>query len=192
MIEDLIRKNRSCRRFYENKAVPADTLRDLVNLARISASAANRQPLRYILCCERRTNEAIFDCLGWAAYLPDWPGPEKGERPAAYIVFLAEKDAGAHLFCDVGIAAWSILLRARENGLAGCMIASINLPKLKKALEIPAETEVPLVVALGAPKETAVIETVGPDGDVKYWRDQKGVHHVPKRRLEDVVAGCIE
>jgi hypothetical protein len=46
-----------------------------------------------------------------------------------------------------------------------------------------------LVLALGKPKETVVLETVGPEGDVKYWRDEQSVHHVPKRRLEDIIVG---
>jgi nitroreductase len=67
--------------------VDLDALRRLVDLARLSASGANRQPLKYVISASRKTNEAIFPCLGWAAYLTDWPGPAPGERPAAYIVF---------------------------------------------------------------------------------------------------------
>lgn len=187
MIEDLIRKNRSCRRFLQQHPVSIEVLRDLINLARLSPSAANRQPLAYILSNDTATNDTIFPCLGWAAYLRDWPGPEPGEQPVAYIVILGDTRITKQFFSDDGIAAHSILLGAREQGLAGCMIASIKKKALSQALSIAPHYEIMLVVALGKPKESAVIESVGDDGDIRYWRDEKSIHHVPKRALNDIV-----
>lgn len=187
MIEDLVRKNRSCRRFYENHPVPADTLRALVNLARLSASAANRQPLRFILSCEKERNDKIFPCLAWAAYLTDWPGPPEGERPTAYIIISGDTTLTDNFWCDHGIVSQSMLLGAREMGLAGCMIGAFNEKKLRAALAIPDHLKILLVIALGKPKETVVIDEVGPDNDIRYWRDEAGVHHVPKRPLEDLI-----
>ncbi|MCK9374938.1 MAG: nitroreductase family protein [Syntrophobacterales bacterium] len=187
MLEDLIRRNRSCRRFFENEAIPMETLKWLVNLARLSASAGNLQPLRYILSNQPRKNEAIFSCLAWAGYLPDWPGPPAGERPAAYVVVVGDKSRAATLATDVGIAAQSILLGAREKGLGGCMIGSIKRDQLRESLKIPDGFEIVLVIALGKPKETVVLEEVGAAGDIKYWRDEQGVHHVPKRPLKDLI-----
>lgn len=187
MIEDLIRKNRSCRRFFQQHPVSMEVLRDLINLARLSPSAANRQPLAYILSNDATTNNAIFPCLGWAAYLKDWPGPGPGEQPAAYIVILGDTRITKQYFSDDGIAAHSILLGAREQGLAGCMMASIKKKALFQALSIAPHYEILLVVALGKPKESAVIESVGDDGDIRYWRDEKGGHHVPKRELNAII-----
>jgi len=189
MIADLIRKNRSCRRFDEKYAVALHTLKELVELARLSASGANLQPLRYVLCCDRASNAEIFSCLGWAGYLKDWLGPAPGEQPAAYIIMLADMDVSQDAGCDHGIAAQSILLGARDKELAGCMIGSVNRKKLKNILDIPDRFQIMLVLAIGKPVETAVIETVGSDGSVYYWRDADGVHHVPKRKLEDIVIG---
>ncbi len=121
MLEDLIRKNRSCRRFYQNNAVNIQTLEELVNFGRLSASAANLQPLAYVLSCNGKKNDEIFSCLTWAAYLKDWPGPEEGERPAAYIVVLLDTTIAKDPGCDHGIACQSIMLGAREKGLAGCI-----------------------------------------------------------------------
>ncbi|MFA5110994.1 MAG: nitroreductase family protein, partial [Desulfobaccales bacterium] len=137
MLEDLIRRNRSCRRFFQHESIPVETLRWLVNLARLSASAANLQPLRYILSNDPRKNAAIFSCLAWAGYLQDWPGPPEGERPAAYLVVVGDKSCATTLATDVGIAAQSILLGAREKGLAGCMIGSIQRDRLRESLRIP-------------------------------------------------------
>ena len=187
MIEDLIRKNRSCRRFYQNRPLDPDLLKDLVNLARLSASGANRQPLVYILSSAPSVNEEIFACLGWAGYLKDWPGPEEGERPAAYIIILGDTQVSSDFGVDHGIAAQSMLLGAREIGLAGCMIATINRRRIRKIFDLDNRYEVLLAIALGEPRETVVIEAVPSDGDIRYWRDEKNVHHVPKRDLKDII-----
>ncbi len=189
MLRELVLKNRSYRRFDQSVAVDLDTLRELVDLARLSASAANMQPLRYILSCDQERNSTVFSHLAWAAYLKDWPGPAEGERPGAYVIVLEDTRVGHPLHCDHGIAAQSILLGATERGLGGCMIGSADKKGLRAALEIPDHLEILLVLALGRPKETVAVETVGADGDMKYWRDDKGKHHVPKRSLREIIVG---
>jgi len=192
MLAELIKKNRSCRRFDESHPVAPETLRELIDLARCSASAANRQPLKYILSTNPAKNEAIFACLGWAAYLKNWPGPAPGERPAAYIIITGDTRISTNFWCDHGIASQSILLGAREMGLAGCIFGAINKPKLKQSCDIPAELDILLVLAIGKPAEKIVLEQVGPEGDIEYWRDEQQIHHVPKRILEDIIANTFE
>ncbi len=187
MIADLIRRNRSFRRFYQNQPVDGATLEELVNIARLSPSAANLQPLKYILAANSEINAQIFKCLAWAAYLKDWPGPEEGERPAAYIVILADTKITKTVDCDHGIACQSILLGAREIGLGGCIIASINREKLQTILKIDPQYKIMLVIALGKPREEVVIEAANPNDSIKYWRDDKNIHHVPKRNLNDII-----
>lgn len=189
MLKDLVRGNRSYRRFFEEVAVGLDVLRELVDLARLSASGANLQPLKYVLSHETERNVAIFQTLGWAAYLKDWAGPDEGERPAAYILMLGDTTIRKSFGVDPGIAAQSILLGAREKGLGGCILASIQRDALREVLSIDGRYEILLVLALGKPKETVVIDPVGADGEIKYWRDAKGVHHVPKRALDEVIVG---
>ena len=186
MIADLIKKNRSFRRFYQDHVLDLETLTDLVDLARLSASAANLQPLRYILSVDSQKNSQIFSCLGWAGYLKDWRGPKEGERPSGYIIILSDfEKANDFVGYDCGIASQSILLGAREKGLAGCMIASVERQQLRNLLDI--DVKILLVIAIGKPKEEVVIETVGSDNRIRYWRDSAGVHHVPKRNLEDII-----
>jgi nitroreductase len=187
MIDELVKGNRSYRRFHQETPVSMETLKGLVNLARLSASAANLQPLKYLLTCDPEKNAATFSCLAWAGYLKDWPGPAAGERPAAYIIILGDTDISKNFGCDHGIAAQSILLGARSQGLGGCLLGSIQRDRLRELLKIPATLDILLVIALGRPKETVVLEEVAPGGDIKYWRDDQGVHHVPKRRLEDII-----
>ena len=187
MIKELIKKNRSYRRFYEDFAIERNTLEELVNLARLSASAANRQPLKYILSCEKNKNDLIFPTLAWAGYLKDWPGPIEGERPSAYIVILNDTEITKNYWCDPGIAAQSILLGATEKGLGGCIFASVKRDELRSALKIEGRYEILYVLAIGKPKEKVKLETIGTEGDIKYWRDSQGFHHVPKRLLKDII-----
>ena len=187
MIADLIRKNRSYRRFYQNYKVEGNTLEELVNLARLSPSAANLQPLKYILATDSEINAQIFSCLAWAAYLKDWSGPQEGERPSAYIVILSDTAISKTVDCDHGIACQSILLSAREIGLGGCIVASINRETLRTILKIDPQYKIMLVIALGRPREEVVIEAANPDDSIKYWRDDKNIHHVPKRNLNDII-----
>jgi len=187
MLEDLIRKNRSCRRFIQSRSLDMNTLNELANLARLSASAANLQPLKYVLCCNPEKNAEIFSCLAWAAYLKDWSGPLEGERPSGYIVVLGDTAITQDFGCDHGIACQSILLGAREKGLAGCMLGAVNREKLRDVLNLSAQLKILLVLALGAPREEIFIEPLGADGSIRYWRDGRGAHHVPKRSLKDIV-----
>jgi nitroreductase len=111
----------------------------------------------------------------------------------AYIVVLLDTTIAKDPGCDHGIACQSIMLGAREKGLAGCMIGAIDRERLKDVLNISDRYKILLVLALGTPKETVVIEPVlGPEKSIKYWRDEKGVHHVPKRSLEDIVVGTFK
>lgn len=187
MLSDLVKKNRSYRRFFEDVPISRSTLLNLIDLARLSPSGANRQPLKYYLSYEKAQNDKIFPSLAWAGYLKDWQGPEPGERPSAYIVIVENESYKAAHQADIGIAAQTILLGAVEAGLGGCMIGSIQKNKLQEALAIPETQNILLVIALGKPKETVVIDEMTPDGDVKYWRDEAQVHHVPKRRLPEMI-----
>jgi nitroreductase len=189
MIKELIFKNRSYRRFDQEYRIEAQTLRELVDLARLSPSAANLQPLKYILSHEPQKNALIFPHLGWAGYLKDWPGPAEGKRPSAYIIILGDTEISTSFGCDHGIAAQSILLGAVEKGLGGCIIGTVQREKLRKVLDIPSRYEILLVLALGKPKEEVVVEMARPTGDIKYWRDGEGLHHVPKRPLDEIIIG---
>jgi len=157
-----------------------------VELARLSPSAANLQPLKFFISNDPIKNAEIFPHLAWAGYLKDWPGPAAGERPAAYIIILGDTKISKSFGCDYGIAAQSILLGAAEKGLGGCLIGSIKRQPLQALLNIPDQYEILLVIALGTPKEKVVLENIA-DGNIKYWRDKNDVHHVPKRSLEEII-----
>lgn len=186
MLKDIIIKNRSYRRFYGDHKISSETLRELVDLARLSPSAANLQPLKFYLSSTTKTNKIIFPTLAWAGYIKNWDSPVEEERPSAYIIILGDKSSPRKMEYDVGIAVQSILLGAVEKGLGGCIFGSIKRKFLAEKLNIPDKYEIMLIIALGKPKEKVVIETVK-NNDVKYWRDEKKIHHVPKRNIDDLI-----
>jgi nitroreductase len=185
MLRELVLKNRSYRRFAQDP-ISRETLVALVDLARCSGSGANLQPLKYILSCDAETNARIFECTAWAGYLKDWPGPREGERPTGYVVMLCDTEISKNPGCDHGIAAQSILLGATELGLGGCMLGALQRESLRETLAIDTRYEISLVIALGKPIETVVLEDAT-GGNIKYYRESDGTHHVPKRTLDEIV-----
>lgn len=185
-IFELVTKNRSYRRFQESELMSTEQLTSLVDLARLSPSAGNLQPLKFILSNDADKNAKIFSCLAWASYIKDWPGPGEGKRPAAYIVILGDTSIAKDFGCNHGIVAQSILLGATEMGFGGCMLSNIQRDPLRKLLNIPERYEILLVIALGVPRERVVIVDAK-NGDIKYWRDVNKVHYVPKRPLEEII-----
>ncbi len=187
---EIISKTRTFRRFHEQEPISTATLHQLVDLARLGGSARNSQPWQYCVVNNPERCAEIFPYLGWAGYLRDWKGPEPGERPNAYILcflnrgWLLGTESEAQF--DLGIATQNMLLGAMEKKIGGCRIGAFN-PKLSSLFATASHLELSLVVALGRPKETVIIEECAGDDRVQYWRDGDGVHHVPKRSL----ASCL-
>jgi nitroreductase len=129
----------------------------------------------------------VFPTLGWAGYLKEWNGPEEGERPAAYVIILGDTAIASNYGIDAGLSVQSMTLGAVEKGLGGCIIQTVRREELAKILDIPSQFEILYVVALGKPVEEVVVESLKPDGDINYWRDEQHVHHVPKRELKDLI-----
>jgi nitroreductase len=186
-LQTLVFKSRSYRRFDESHKIEGALLRDLIRLAQHSPSGMNAQPLKFWLSNTPEMNDLIFPHLGWAGALKDWGGPAEGERPSAYILILGDTEIRETFNVDHGIAAQSILLGATEAGYGGCMIGSVRREEVRKALGIPERYQILLAIALGKPAEQVVIEPVGEDGSITYYRDQNSVHHVPKRRLAELI-----
>lgn len=187
MLKDLVLKNRSYRRFYQDVEISKQHLIELVDLGRLASSAKNNQPLKYFLSNSNDENNRIFETLSWAGYLTNWKGPIEGERPSAYIGVVLDKNITDNNYCDHGIAVQNILLGAVEKGYGGCIIAAFNKKKISEIINIPDNMETLLILALGKPKEEINLYAIKNNDDIKYWRDEKGIHQVPKRKLNDII-----
>lgn len=186
MIEKLIKETRSYRRFDQHRPITVSELRAMIESARCSGSAANRQRIRFAIVCDRSTCDELFANVAFAGYLKDWRGPSEAERPTAYIVMMCkEENVDVNLAIDMGIAAQSILLTATEMGLGGCMIRSFKKDAFDKIL-CKDGYNTAFVIALGKPTEKVYLTEVK-DGDIKYFRDANDDHAVPKFSLDELI-----
>lgn len=188
MLKDLVKQCRSYRRFDESVSIPLEELKDMVDTARLTASSANMQALKFKIVHTKEDCEKIFPHLLWAAALKDWDGPAEGEHPSAYIAVLCDLSIANNKQWDEGIAAQTILLSATEKGYGGCMVGSCKRSELLHVMGLdPEHYSLGLMLALGKPKEDVRLVEVGPDGNTAYYRDENGVHFVPKRALKDIL-----
>lgn len=187
MLNNLVLKNRSYRKFKADRPVSIEVLVSLVGLARVTPSSKNLQPLKYLLLNKKEDTDFVFDKLKWAWYLKAWNGPSVDERPPAYIVMCLDKNIHDHAMIDAGIASQTILLGAVENGLGGCIIRTANRYEIHKHFGLADNFEIILVIALGEPAQTVEIIDVDKTGNIEYYEDENLVHYVPKRSLNDII-----
>ncbi|MDD6931947.1 MAG: nitroreductase family protein [Eubacteriales bacterium] len=181
---ELVLKNRSTRAFDPARRISREELEQLVDLARLTPSAVNLQPLKYLLSWQEETNALILAHTAWAGLLKDISLPPEGKGPAGYIVICTDTRIAKNAATDVGIAAQTILLGAAEKGLSGCMIGAID-PKLHDLLGLKEQYRISLIVALGkGAEDIRLTETKG--NDTAYYREGDA-HYVPKRPLEEIL-----
>jgi nitroreductase len=176
---EVIADRRTIRRF-KPEPVPRELLERLVDAGRLAPSAANLQPLQFVVVDEAKPKAEVFPCLKWAAYIAPAGDPKPGEEPAAYIVTLADTRIREKMFeYDVGAAMENMILAALAEGVGSCWLLSIDRDKLRAILGVPEQFRVDSVLALGYPAEQPAAEVMGES--CRYWKDEAGRLHVPKR-----------
>ena len=186
MLRDLLKRNRTYRRFDQTVKIAQEELEEWVEQVRFCPSGRNAQPLCYVIVNSDSMCERVFPQLAWAGYLTDWPGPEEGERPVAYLIQLLDTRIVENCLCDDGLQIQTILLNAVEKGYGGCIIKAFKNEALREVLQLPEYMKIMYVIALGKPKEQVVLEEMQGE-NFKYWRDAEGIHHVPKRSKKELI-----
>lgn len=184
--KELVKSNRTCRRYDGTKSITRQDLLDLVDLVRYAPCGKNKQALRFFLSADEETNAKIFANIFWSGFLKDWDGPIEGERPGGYILVFDEND-GRAMTEDIGIAGQTIALGARAEGKAVCIFKAYKEKEIKEALGLDDNLNLLLVVSVGYPLEEVVIDDIRLGEDSKYYRDKDQVHHVPKILTEDLI-----
>lgn len=190
MLKDLVLKNRSYRGFDESRVISKDELLELVELARLSPSSMNKQPLKYKLVFEKEEVESLLKLTFWARNLPDIQLPREGKHPTAFIVICVDLNIGESVQRfqkDIGIVAQTMVLGSVELGLSGCMIGNYNVGDVANELALPSNLVPALVIAFGKPNEEIVLTEIGEGEDTNYYRDENDVHYVPKKKLVDLI-----
>lgn len=187
MLKDLILQNRSYRRFNSERKIEKSEVLELIDLARVTASSKNRQPLKYKIITETEELDFVFEQLNWAWYLKDWKGPEAGEKPTAYVIVFLDKELNDNAFIDVGIASQTILLGAVEKGLGGCIVRTVNRFKINNRFKFPENLDLIQIIALGEPAQKVDIVDVAESGNIEYFENEERHHFVPKRSLTEIV-----
>lgn len=188
-IIDLIERTRSVRRFDQKKRVTKGQLHYMVEVARLTASARNTQPLKYITVTNPSVCEQLLEATGWAGSLTDGK-PKEGEKPTGYVIILHDKSISQNSLWDQGIVSYSMMIAATEQGIGGCIIATIYRDRMPD-LGLPENLEPVLILGMGYPQEDIRIVGVK-DGATKYYRDENRTHYVPKRALSDLLVKEIE
>ncbi len=173
-------------RQFKSTPISREFLERLVNVARMAPSASNLQPLEFIVADEKEVLDKIFPCLKWAGYIAPEGDPRPGQEPMAYIVVLVNTDVRKKNYeWDVGAAVENMILTALEKGIGSCWLVSIDKKKIMSILKVPGSYMIDAVLALGYPAETPIADEM--KDSIKYWKDNKGQLHVPKRRFKDVI-----
>ena len=190
MIKDLIKKNRSVRGYDNSRDVTIEELREMVDCARLSASSVNMQPLKYILVNTVDGKARVLKQVSFAAKLSTLKLPHRGSEPMAYIVICQDEQISKSetgFLRDVGIVAQSITLAATELGLGACMLGYFSPDKLRQALDLSENLKPQLVISLGKSVEDIRIVDIEEGESTDYYRDEAGIHYVPKRKLDDLI-----
>jgi len=185
-LEDIIYRRRTIRRFKQD-SISLDILKKLIDFARVAPMATNIQSLEFIIVENPDIREKLFPLVNFASLLPqDQRTPEKGREPTAYIIVLVNTKIKRVLVdFNIGAAVENILLGAVNLGIGSCWMASINRKKIRELLEIPDYYDIKQVISLGYPDEESVMEPY--KDSFKYWKDDDGRMHVPKRNLDDII-----
>lgn len=183
----LLQQTRSVRRFDHSQKLSDEILSSILESVRFVPSARNAQTLKYKIVNRQEQCDDLFPLLAWAGYLNDWKGPKKEEQPVAYIIVCQDNTLSPTSVVDEGIVLQTLQLMAKSKGVSSCILGAFDRQKVKEMFLLDSSIEVRYILALGFGVETVVVEDMLENQSIKYWRDEQEIHHVPKRKLKDLL-----
>ncbi|WP_022820004.1 nitroreductase family protein [Fusobacterium russii] len=188
MVFDLIKKSRTHRHFTD-EPVTEETVLKILNAARYSSSAKNRQILRYAYTIDDEKCQQIFKNVSLGGALKKEEKPTIDERPRAFIAIVTDdciQEDSSSLFFNMGIASQNIVLMANDSGLSSCIVMAYNKKEVDKILNLPENYSSKILILLGRGKEEVKVIDIHSNEDTKYYRENL-THCVPKIVLEDLI-----
>lgn len=182
-ISTAIEARRSVRSFLPT-AVPDSVLKKLVEQGRLYASGGNLQPVRFAIVSKPEMCAQVFRLLHWAMYLPEYQVTDQ-MQPTAYILLFRDSAISKNCSFDIGAAATTIMLSAKEQGLDTCCIGSFQRAAVSALLSLEDRFVPELVMAVGYSAQSNYTE---PYADTpKYHLDEHGNFVVPKYTSQQVL-----
>ena len=185
-IYEMIISRRTIRKFKQEK-IDHEILKKIVNAGRLAPSAANLQPLEYLIIDDEDLKKKVFPNLAWAGYIKPEGDPGEDERPAAYIIMLVDKKINPAPERDIGASVENMNLTSQEEGIGCCWIGAFKAKEIDNIINVPENLSAELILAMGYPLEKPVSEDIEIGSSIKYYKDDSGTLHVPKRRLKDII-----
>lgn len=174
---ELAKQTRSVRKFDENVRLSDEEIMHLMDIVSVLPVSRNRASYSFYHATGEEA-KMIYPHMRWALNIPEWDGPEEGERPGSLLLVLTDDASPSPMNCvNLGIASLGIVMGAREMGYSACILRSIDHNHIAKKLGL--KKTVQLVIALGKGAQEVTIEPY--EGSDKYWMDEEGNQHVPKR-----------
>ena len=141
---------RSSVRAYKTTDVEEDKLKKVLEAARLSPSASNRQEWKFIVIRNKDARKKLAKAAFGQSFI--------GEAPI--VIVACGTEPKAMLGCgqpthtvDVSIACSYMILQAQELGLGTCWIGAFREDETKKILNIPEHVRVVAMIPLGYPNQ---------------------------------------
>ena len=152
-------KTRRSVRSYKADPVPEESLRRVLDAARMAPSGSNRQPWRFIVVKSPEKKRQVAQACGGQTWINQAPVVvvAAGRRvPFSRGGYMGEMS----FIMDVGIAFTHLILAARAEGLGTCWIGDFQNKEVKEILGLPDDIDVVAVTPLGYPdRESFTKET---------------------------------
>ncbi|MBQ5404426.1 MAG: nitroreductase family protein [Bacteroidales bacterium] len=184
-LDTLLIKNRSTRGYKNSFLVSEEVLKKIIGVNTKIASAKNAQTLRFKIVTKETGAETVLKNIKLGGMLPQLNLPLKGTEPNAFIIVCSNAQESRYIDIDLGISLQSMLLKAVEIGLNGIIICAFDKDAIKEAFNL--EYNPLAILAIGKSAEKFRLEEISKDQSKKYYRDENGVHIVPKVKLEDLI-----
>lgn len=181
---ETILKRRSIRRFSD-KEISDEAIEKMINSARLAPSAANLQPLKYMVIKSPDIRDAVFKNTMWAGYVQPEGAPSFENRPRLFIAVLCDSRIKKENYeLDAGLSIENMILTAQEESIGSCIIGAFHKEEVKKILDVPDHLILNCLIGFGYPAHQSVF--YDESENVKYTMDDKENFHVPKRPLKDI------
>lgn len=176
MISEMLKDNRT-KRVYDGTVVPFKILHELIEDCRYSASAMNKQDIRYILVNDNEICDEIFSITN----LPTKHNVLKKNRPGAFVIMVICKDRKfpeSFTYYNLGIITANLSLSAYSKGYNSVTLLSTDMEKLANIISLDSDMKAVSIVGIGKSEQKVTTISIE-DGDTAYYKEND-VHVVPK------------